>query len=127
MAGLGESFVVPGLLEFFSDETPTRLQGVRKSFVRAALGMGGVLSAMLVAIIQGITKTRTGEAIAWLHDDINRGRIDHFYCALAIITILVFTIYVFAASAYTYTVKTDLEPGRANLDRTASNTIKDSL
>lgn len=128
MAGLGESFVVPGLLEFFNDETPSRLQGVHKSFVWAALGMGGIVSTTLVAIVQGITKTPNGEANGWLHDNINRGRIDYFYCTLAVLTILVFTIYIFIASAYTYTVKIDLEPGHNKPDRKSSDpTIEDSL
>ncbi|CAM6095484.1 unnamed protein product [Calypogeia fissa] len=127
LAGLGESFMVPGLLEFFYDETPSRLQSMHKTFVWAALGMGGFLSATLVSILQAITKTAAGEANVWLHDDINRGRVDYFYCTLAVIGILVFTFYIFVASAYTYSVKSDLQSEHIKFYKSGTDTIDDSL
>lgn len=117
--------MVRGLLEFFNDEAPSRLQGMGQSFVWAALGMGGVLNTILVAILQRVTMFGTDEANGWFHDNINRGRLHYFYFTLAILGVVVFLSYVFIASSYTFNVKNELELGHTKLDTTGTSGIDD--
>lgn len=104
--GIADMFTLVGLLEFFYKEAPSGMQSLSTSFTWLSLSFGYFLSTIFVNIINAVTRRVTPSKQGWLHGlDIDKNNLDLFYYFLAILSVLNFIVYLFAASWYKY--KTD--------------------
>ncbi|KAI4310911.1 hypothetical protein MLD38_035856 [Melastoma candidum] len=107
--GIADMFTLVGLLEFFYKEAPAGMRSLSTSFTWLSLSFGYFLSTIVVNIINAVTERVTPSKQGWLHGrNINKNNLDLFYYFLAILSVLNFIAYLFAASWYKY--KTDDKP-----------------
>ncbi|CAM6082297.1 unnamed protein product [Calypogeia fissa] len=100
LAGLTESFVAIGELEFFYDEAPHSIRSMSSAFLWASWGVGSFLSSAFVSLIQSATMSH-GRG-GWLQDDINRGHLDRFYWFLAALSLLNLVVFCYISRWYVY-------------------------
>ncbi|CAM6105199.1 unnamed protein product [Calypogeia fissa] len=100
LAGLTESFVAIGELEFFYDEAPHSVRSMSSAFLWASWGVGSFLSSAFVSLIQSATMSH-GRG-GWLQDDINRGHLDRFYWFLAALSLVNFVVFCYISRWYVY-------------------------
>ena len=66
-----------------------------------AQGISSYLATLVVNIVNARTRRRGGSA-GWVTDDINAGRIDYFYYAMAMLTAANFVYFLVCAHFYQY-------------------------
>ncbi|KAJ1379186.1 Proton-dependent oligopeptide transporter family [Sesbania bispinosa] len=97
--GLGDSFCIVGLQEYFYDQVPDSMRSMGMALFLSVIGVGSFLSSFLITIVDHVTG-KNGKS--WFGKDINSSRLDRFYWMLAIINALNLCLYVFLAKRYTY-------------------------
>ncbi|KAH9670228.1 hypothetical protein KPL70_016897 [Citrus sinensis] len=101
--GIADMFTLVGLLEFFYKEAPAGMRTLSTSFTFLSLSFGNFLSSVFVDIINAVTKRITPSKQGWLHGtDINKNNVNLFYWFLAILSVLNFVLYLYAAAWYKY-------------------------
>ncbi|KAI4364631.1 hypothetical protein MLD38_020695 [Melastoma candidum] len=101
--GIADMFTLAGMLEFFYKEAPAGMKSLSTSFTWLSFSLGYFLSSIFVNVINFVTERVTPSKQGWLHGlDINKNNLDLFYYFLAIISVLNFVAYLFAASWYKY-------------------------
>ncbi|XP_020207189.1 protein NRT1/ PTR FAMILY 5.7 isoform X2 [Cajanus cajan] len=97
--GLGDSFSLVGLQEYFYDQVPDSMRSLGMALYLSVLGGGFFLSSFLITIVDHVTG-KNGKS--WIGKDINSSRLDKFYWMLAVINALDFCAFLFLAKRYTY-------------------------
>ncbi|XP_027335809.1 protein NRT1/ PTR FAMILY 5.6-like [Abrus precatorius] len=97
--GIGDSFSLIGLQEYFYDQVPDSMRSLGMALYASVIGMGHFLSNFLIIIVDHIT-VKTSKS--WIGKDINSSRLDRFYWMLGIINGLNFCVFLFLAKRYTY-------------------------
>ncbi|RDX76411.1 Protein NRT1/ PTR FAMILY 5.7, partial [Mucuna pruriens] len=97
--GVGDSFSIVGLQEYFYDQVPDSMRSLGMSLYLSVLGTGFFLSSFLIIIVDKVTE-KNGKS--WIAKDINSSRLDRFYWMLAVINALDLCAFVFVAKRYTY-------------------------
>ena len=112
--GIADMFTLVGLLEFFYKEAPAGMRTLSTSFTFLSLSFGNFLSSVFVDIINAVTKRITPSKQGWLHGtDINKNNANLFYWFLAILSVLNFVLYLYAAAWYKYkTAENNLEANK---------------
>lgn len=98
MYGFAEVFTLIGLQELFYDRVPCSLKSVGLSMFLSVLGMGQILSSLLICIIEEIT-SGSGEN-GWFSDNTNRAHLDYFYWFLAGLNAIGFLAFLFIAKSF---------------------------
>ncbi|KAL3523899.1 hypothetical protein ACH5RR_016733 [Cinchona calisaya] len=97
--GIGDSFSVVGLQEYFYREVPDSMRSLGVSFYLSAIGVGNFISSFLITIVAHITgKFGT----SWFSKELNSSRLDKFYWLMTAISILNLCMYLFFAKRYSY-------------------------
>ncbi|XP_024028505.1 protein NRT1/ PTR FAMILY 4.5 [Morus notabilis] len=100
--GIADMFTYVGLLEFFYSEAPKALKSLSTCFLWCSMALGYFCSTVLVKMVNRATKgiTRSG---GWLAgNNINRNHLNLFYWLLSILSLINFSVYLFAAWRYKY-------------------------
>ncbi|KAL5164147.1 Protein NRT1/ PTR FAMILY 5.6 [Glycine soja] len=97
--GIGDSFSLVGLQEYFYDQVPDSMRSIGMALYLSVLGVGFFLCSFLIIIVEHITG-KTGNS--WIGKDINSSRLDKFYWMLAVINALVFCVFLLVSKRYTY-------------------------
>lgn len=97
--GLGDSFSLVGLQEYFYEEVPDSMRSLGMALFLSVLGVGFFLSSFLITIVDNVTG-KNGES--WIGKDINSSRLDRFYWTLAVINALVWCLFMLVTRRYTY-------------------------
>lgn len=95
-------FTYVGLLEFFYSEAPKALKSLSTCFLWCSMALGYFCSTVLVKMVNRATKgiTRSG---GWLAgNNINRNHLNLFYWLLSILSLINFSVYLFASWRYKY-------------------------
>ncbi|CAJ1863213.1 unnamed protein product [Sphenostylis stenocarpa] len=102
--GVGDSFSLVGLQEYFYDQVPDSMRSLGMALYLSVLGVGFFLSSFLIIIVDHLTG-KNGNS--WIGKDINSSRLDRFYWMLAVINALVLCFFLLVTKKYTYkTVQT---------------------
>ncbi|CAN8239456.1 unnamed protein product [Cochlearia groenlandica] len=100
LLGLADVYTVVGMQEFFYSQVPTELRSIGLAFYLSALGVGSLLSSLLVSVIDLATGGDAGTS--WLDSNLNRAHLDYFYWLLAGISAVEFVAFLFISQLYVY-------------------------
>ncbi|CAJ1956026.1 unnamed protein product [Sphenostylis stenocarpa] len=95
LVGLGESFHFPAQVAFYYQQLPRSLGSTSTAMISMLIGISFYLST---AFIDQVHKSTN-----WLPDDINEGRLDHFYWMLVVIGAINFVYYLVCSTLYKHT------------------------
>lgn len=109
--GLSEMFTAVGLIEFFYRQSLAGMQAFLTSMTYCSYSFGFYLSSVLVSLVNRVTSSSSSTAGngggGWLaNNDLNKDRLDLFYCLLAALSMLNFFNYLFWARWYSKSVET---------------------
>lgn len=98
MYGFAEVFAFIGLQELFYVRVPCSLKSIGLSIFLSIMGMGQILSSLLICIIEEIT-SRNGKN-GWFSDNTNRAHLDYFYWLLAGLDAIGFLSFFYFAKSF---------------------------
>ncbi|CAI9095895.1 OLC1v1031925C1 [Oldenlandia corymbosa var. corymbosa] len=107
IVGAGEAFIYVGQLDFFLRECPKGMKTMSTGLFLSTLSLGFFFSSVLVTIVHKVT----GQKKPWIADNLNQGKLDHFYWLLAILSALNFLAFLMCAKGYVYKEKRLAEQG----------------
>ncbi|CAN7129325.1 unnamed protein product [Brassica rapa subsp. narinosa] len=100
MLGLADVLTLVGMQEFFYSQVPPELRSIGLALYLSALGVGSLLSSLLVSVIDLVTG---GDARnSWFNSNLNRAHLDYFYWLLAVISAVGFSVFLFVSKSYVY-------------------------
>ncbi|KAL9326694.1 hypothetical protein ACSQ67_007339 [Phaseolus vulgaris] len=105
--GSGEAFTYIGQLDFFLRECPKGMKTMSTGLFLSTLSLGFFLSSMLVTLVHKATR----HSEPWLADNLNEGKLHHFYWLLAVLSGVNLVVYLFCAKGYVYKDKRLAEAG----------------
>lgn len=97
--GIGDSFTLVGLQEYFYDQVPDSMRSLGIAFYLSVIGAANFISSLLIIVIDHVTE-KSGQS--WFGKDLNSSRLDKFYWLLAAITAANLWVYVYLAKQYSY-------------------------
>jgi peptide/histidine transporter 3/4 len=100
LLGLADVFTLVGMQEFFYSQVPTELRSIGLAFYLSALGVGSLLSGLLISVIDVATGGDAGNS--WFNSNLNRAHLDYFYWVLAVISAVGFSVFLFISKSYIY-------------------------
>ncbi|CAL5212097.1 unnamed protein product [Lathyrus oleraceus] len=103
LLGVSEVFTMVGLQEFFYDQVPNELRSMGLALYLSIVGVGSFLSGFLISLIENLSGKDGDES--WFCDNINKAHFDYFYCLLAGLSMVGFTLFLYFAKYYTYNHK----------------------
>ncbi|GFZ17518.1 major facilitator superfamily protein [Actinidia rufa] len=80
LAGLAEAFMANGQVEFYYEQFLENMRSIAGSFF-CGMAASSYLSGFLVSIVHH--KTHGAGTAYWLREDLNKGRLEHFYYLVA--------------------------------------------
>jgi len=99
MLGIGNSFCLTGLQEYFYDQVPDSMRSIGMALYLSGIGVGFFLSSFLLIIVDYVTG-KTGKS--WIAEDVNSSRLDKLYWLVVGLNILNLFLFVILAMRYTY-------------------------
>ncbi|EFH63672.1 proton-dependent oligopeptide transport family protein [Arabidopsis lyrata subsp. lyrata] len=81
LLGLADVYTLVGMQEFFYSQVPTELRSIGLALYLSALGLGSLLSSLLISLIDLATGGDAGNS--WFNSNLNRAHLDYFYWLLA--------------------------------------------
>ncbi|KAG2569483.1 hypothetical protein PVAP13_7NG423500 [Panicum virgatum] len=99
--GVSGAFSLVGQTEFYNTQFPDQMRTLANAAFYCAQGISSYLATLVVNIVSARTRRRGGSA-GWVADDINAGRIDYFYYAMAMLTAANFVYFLVCAHFYQY-------------------------
>ncbi|XP_027335808.1 protein NRT1/ PTR FAMILY 5.6-like [Abrus precatorius] len=97
--GIGDSFSLVGLQEYFYDQVPDSMRSLGMALYLSVLGLGNFISSFLIIIVDHVTEK---DGRSWIGKDINSSRLDKFYWMLAAINASNLCFFLFLTKRYTY-------------------------
>ncbi|KAI5435263.1 protein NRT1/ PTR FAMILY 8.1 [Lathyrus oleraceus] len=98
--GCAEVFIFIGQLEFFYEQAPDAMRSFCSALSLLTVALGQYLSSLLVTIVTKVTTLKGGPG--WLPDDLNYGRLDHFFGLLAGLSVVNFVVFLMVSKFYIY-------------------------
>ncbi|CAI8585706.1 unnamed protein product [Vicia faba] len=98
--GCAEVFMFIGQLEFFYEQAPDAMRSFCSALSLLTVALGQYLSSLLVTIVTKVTTMKGGPG--WLPDNLNYGRLDHFFGLLAGLSLVNFVVFLVVSKFYTY-------------------------
>ncbi|RXH76053.1 hypothetical protein DVH24_001632 [Malus domestica] len=81
LTGLAEAFTSVGQVEFYYKQFPENMRSIGGSIYFCGLAGSSYLSSALIVIVHRTTeRAETGN---WLPEDLNKGKLDHYYYLIA--------------------------------------------
>ncbi|CAN6932634.1 unnamed protein product [Brassica oleracea] len=100
MLGLADVLTLVGMQEFFYSQVPPELRSIGLALYLSALGVGSLLSSLLVSVIDLVTGGDAGNS--WFNSNLNKAHLDYFYWLLAVTSALGFSVFLFVSKSYVY-------------------------
>ncbi|WCJ21782.1 Major facilitator superfamily protein [Euphorbia peplus] len=98
--GFCEAFAFIGHIELYNKEFPEHMRSIGNSLFFCAWGVANYLSSFITTMVHKLT--RTPDHPDWLTDDLNAGKLDHFYYLLAGMGVLNLIFFLYSARQYHY-------------------------
>ncbi|XP_044461264.1 protein NRT1/ PTR FAMILY 6.1-like [Mangifera indica] len=102
LIGIAEVFCIVGLLEFLYEEAPDAMKSIGSAYAALAGGLGCFMASILNSIIKCSTGDLENGKQSWLSQNINTGRFDYLYWVLALLSLVNFGAFLYAAYRYKY-------------------------
>ncbi|KDP45468.1 hypothetical protein JCGZ_09717 [Jatropha curcas] len=100
LAGLTEAFSSIGQTEFYYNQFPENMRSIAMSLFFLCIAFSSYLSGFLISLVHHITKrTKGGD---WLHEDLNKGKLDHFYYIIAGLGVVNLCYFLVISKWYRY-------------------------
>ena len=100
--GVSGAFSLVGQTEFYNTQFPDQMRTLANAAFYCAQGASSYLATLVVNIVNARTRRRGGPDDGWVSDDINAGRIDYFYYAMAVLTAAHFVYFLVCSHFYQY-------------------------
>ncbi|CAN6241249.1 unnamed protein product [Urochloa humidicola] len=100
--GASGALSMVGQTEFYNTQFPEQMRTLANAAFYCAQGISSYLATLVVNIVNARTRRRGGGSDGWVTDDINAGRIDYFYYAMAVFTAANFVYFLVCAHFYRY-------------------------
>lgn len=95
--GLAEALTMVGLQEFFYDQVPSELRSVGMSLYLSVIGVGSILSSILISVIEAVTGSD-----GWFSNNLNKAHLNYFYWLLVGISAVGLALFSCCAMTYIY-------------------------
>ncbi|TVU18852.1 hypothetical protein EJB05_34967 [Eragrostis curvula] len=92
IVGAGEALHFPGNMAFYYQEFPKTLRSTATAMAPLLIALGFYVSTVFVDVVRRVT--------AWLPDNINQGRLDNVYWAVAVVTAANFAYFLICVTLY---------------------------
>ncbi|CAI9114934.1 OLC1v1015759C1 [Oldenlandia corymbosa var. corymbosa] len=102
LLGVSCAFTITGLQQFFYDQMPNELKSTGLALYLTTLGLGELLSSVLISVIQKVTGGSDAHDDHWFSDNPMKGHLDYFYWLLVGVSTMSFAAFVYFAKGYTY-------------------------
>lgn len=99
--GVSGGFTLVGQVEFYNTQFPEQMRTLANAVFYCAQGISSYLATLVVNIVNARTRRHGGSA-GWVTDDINAGRIDYFYYAMAVLSGANFVYFLVCSYFYQY-------------------------
>ena len=100
LAGLAEAFMSVAQVEFYYKQFPENMRSIAGSLFYCSHAGSSYLSSLLISVIHLVTaRSATGN---WLPEDLNKGRLDNFYCIIAALEVVNLGYFLLCAKWYRY-------------------------
>ncbi|EOA34982.1 hypothetical protein CARUB_v10020071mg [Capsella rubella] len=100
LLGLADVYFIVGMQEFFYSQVPTELRSIGLSLYLSVLGVGSLLSSLLISLIDLATGGDDGDS--WFNSNLNKAHLDCFYWLLAVLSAVGFLTFWFISRSYIY-------------------------
>jgi hypothetical protein len=95
IVGIGEAFIFSGELAFFTTNAPKGMKAISTGLCLTINSFGMFLSTTLIIVVRNVTGRKGGHD--WLTPRINDGRLDNYYCLLALLNLIDLGLYILCA------------------------------
>ncbi|KAG0547705.1 hypothetical protein BDA96_01G103600 [Sorghum bicolor] len=96
--GVSAAFTMIGQMEFYNTQFPDQMRTLANAAFYCAQGASSYLATLVVNIVNARTRRHGG----WVSDDINAGRLDYFYYAMAVLGAVNFVYFLVCSHFYRY-------------------------
>ncbi|XP_039780479.1 protein NRT1/ PTR FAMILY 2.13-like [Panicum virgatum] len=100
--GASGALTMIGQMEFYNTQFPDQMRTLANAAFYCAQGASSYLATLVVNIVNARTRRRGGPDDGWVSDDINAGRIDYFYYAMAVLGAVNFVYFLVCSHFYRY-------------------------
>ena len=117
LCGFSDVFTIVGLQELFYDQVPEEMRSMGAAAHISALGVGSLVSSVVISAVQGLSKGAGGGGEGWLGggNNLNRDHLDYFYWVLTGLSGFGFCVYVWFARGFVYKKVDSCEDDGLNL------------
>ncbi|XP_052152109.1 protein NRT1/ PTR FAMILY 2.13-like [Oryza glaberrima] len=99
--GVSAAFNMIGQMEFYNTEFPDQMRTLANAAFYCAQGASSYLATAVVNVVNARTRRRGGGQ-GWVAEDINAGKLDHFYYAMAVFAAINFVYFLVCSYFYRY-------------------------
>ncbi|KAJ6852035.1 protein NRT1/ PTR FAMILY 5.2-like [Iris pallida] len=99
LMGISDAFFVVGKIEIFYEQAPQSMKSLGSSCTLTALGLGNVLSSLLLKLVSGVTERR---GRGWVLNNLNASRLDYYYGFLTVLSVINFVAFMFVSRKFRY-------------------------
>ncbi|KAF0890642.1 hypothetical protein E2562_004159 [Oryza meyeriana var. granulata] len=100
--GISAAFNMIGQMEFYNTQFPDEMRTLGNAAFYCAQGASSYLATLVVNIVNARTRRRHGGGQGWVRDDINAGKLDYFYYAMAVLAAINFVYFLVCSYFYRY-------------------------
>ncbi|GKV35208.1 hypothetical protein SLEP1_g43510 [Rubroshorea leprosula] len=97
---VADVFTVVGMQEFFNDQVQHELRSMRLSFYLSVIGVGSILSSLIVSTIDKLSSADGGDS--WFSSNIKRAHLHYFYWLLGGLSMVGLTAFVHFSRSFVY-------------------------
>ncbi|KAL6844114.1 hypothetical protein ACP4OV_025787 [Aristida adscensionis] len=111
VTGVSGGFAMVGQMEFYNTQFPDQMRTLANAAFYCAQGISSYLATLVVNVVNARTRRR-GESggDGWVRDDINAGRLDYFYYAMAVLSAANFVYFLACSYFYRYKGEQQVAP-----------------
>lgn len=101
LLGISEAFTSIAYIEFYYKQVPENMKSIGGSFLFVGHAISSYLGSFLISVVHEKTKKNSVNG-DWLAEDLNKGRLDNFYCLDAGLQVLNLVYFLVCAKWYRY-------------------------
>ncbi|GJN26154.1 hypothetical protein PR202_gb14063 [Eleusine coracana subsp. coracana] len=100
--GVSGALNLVGQMEFYNTQFPDQMRTLGNAAFYCAQGVSSYLATLVVNVVNARTRRHRQGGVGWASDDINAGRLDYFYYAMAVLGAANFVYFLVCSHFYQY-------------------------